>query len=308
MQVGVCLPNFPFGVDPSRDAIVDVAQEAESLGYGSLWVSDHVLVPAAYPRYGRLFEALSTLAYIGGVTERIRLGTSILVVPYRNAIVVAKQAATIDALTAGRLILGVGAGWIDGEFAALGVDVDSRGRRLDESLAVMQTLWTDDDPAMDGEFYAFSDVLFEPRPAQKGGVPIWVGGHSDAALRRAVTYGAAWHPDDLGPDDLAEYRRRLDEMSDGRTIDIALRRTVDARPAMSMTRSGTGGETEGEWDGGTASVLAGSVDEILGEIEQVAEVGVTHLICQFEHRTQRELLEQMRFFAEEVVQTMNDER
>lgn len=308
MKFGVCLPNFPFGVEPSRTAIVGVAKEAALLGYDSLWVSDHILVPAEYPRYGRLFESLSTLAYIGGVTEQIRLGTSILVVPYRSAIVIAKQAATIDALTDGRLILGVGAGWIEGEFAALDVDFENRGRRLDESLAVMRTLWTDDDPTVDGEVYQFSDVLFEPKPAQTGGVPIWVGGHSTAALRRAVTYGAAWHPDDLGPDELADYTRRLDEMSDGRTIDISLRRTVDARPAMTIAESGAGGETEGQWEGGTASALTGSVDEILGEIEQVAALGVTHLICQFEHRTQREHLDQMRFFVEEIIQTLNGER
>lgn len=306
MKFGVCLPNFPFGVEPSRSAIVEVAKEAEMLGYDSLWVSDHVLVPAEYPRYGRLFESLSTLAYIGGVTEQIRLGTSILVVPYRSAIVIAKQAATIDALTDGRLILGVGAGWIEGEFAALDVDFGSRGRRLDESLAVMQALWTDDDPTMKGEFYEFSNVLFAPKPAQPGGVPIWVGGHSTAALRRAVTYGDAWHPDDVGPDELANYSRRLDEMSNGRTIDISLRRTVDARPAMARAESASGGEAEGRWEGGTASALSGSVDEILAEIEQVAALGVTHFICQFEHRLQREHLDQMRFFAEEVIQTISD--
>lgn len=146
MKFGVCLPNFPFGVRPSRDAIVEVAQELDRLGYDSAWVSDHVLVPRDKPRYGHLYEVLSTIAYLGGLTEKIQLGTSILVLPYRNAIVVAKQAATIDALIGGRLILGVGAGWIEDEFRYLGADFHRRGRLLDEGIKVMKALWTEENP------------------------------------------------------------------------------------------------------------------------------------------------------------------
>ena len=167
MQFGVCLPNFPFGVRPSREAILEIAQEAEALGYDSVWASDHLLVPRERPRYGRIFEALSALAYVGGATQKLQLGTSVLILPYRNAIIVAKQAATIDALTGGRLILGVGAGWIEGEFQNLGAGFRTRGRHLDEGLAVMQALWSEEHPGVRGEFYQFSNALFEPRPARK---------------------------------------------------------------------------------------------------------------------------------------------
>lgn len=304
MKFGVCLPNFPFGIAPSRDAIVDIAQEAESLGFASVWASDHLLVPKANPRYGRLFESITTLAYIGGATETLQLGTSILVVPYRNAITIAKQAATIDALTGGRLIIGVGAGWIEGEFKNLGVDYDTRGSRLSESLAVMKALWTEDDPAIDGEFYSFSDVLFEPKPTRASGVPIWVGGHSTYALERAVKYGDAWHPDDMPSDQLADYVEQLREMSDGRDIGVSLRRTVDLRPTMEA-QAASGGQAEGRWEGGTASALGGTVEDIVAELNNLAGLGVGHFICQFEHQTQEEHLMQLRFMAEEIFPRVN---
>jgi probable F420-dependent oxidoreductase len=308
MKFGVCLPNFPFGVRPTREAILDVAQEAEALGFDSVWVSDHILVPKDKPRYGRLFETLTTLAYVGGATERIELGTSVLILPYRNAITVAKQAATIDALTGGRLIIGVGAGWIEGEFNNLGADFRRRGRHLDEGLAVMKALWTEDDPKIDGEFYRFSDVLFEPRPvpspaegpARPGGIPIWVGGHSDAGLRRAVRFGDAWHPDDLPKAQLAGYVAKLRSLSGGRDIGVSLRRTVDLRPAMATATRAVGGEAAGRWPGGSASALAGSLEEVAAEIGEVAQLGVGHFICQFEHQTQEEHVAQMRFIAREI--------
>lgn len=305
MQFGVCLPNFQFGVSPSREAILGIAQEAESLGYDSVWVSDHLLVPRANPRFGRLFEVLTTLAYIGGATQHIALGTSIIVVPYRNAITIAKQAATIDVLTGGRMIIGVGAGWIEGEFENLGVAYESRGARLNESLAVMQALWTEDDPHFDGDFYQFSDVIFEPKPAQVGGIPIWVGGHSTYALQRAARYGAAWHPDDMPVDQLSDYIQRLDEMRGDREVGVSLRRTVDLRPAL-LDDAMAVGEAEGRWEGSSATTLRGSTNDIVDEINAVATLGVDYFICQFEHQSQEEHLAQLRLFAQDVFPQVKD--
>ena len=197
MHFGVCLPNFPFGAPPSRDHIVAIAQAAERLHYASVWVSDHVLVPVDKPRYGHLYEVLTTLAYIAGVTERIRLGTSVLVLPQRDAILAAKQIATLDDLSGGRVIVGVGAGWMEGEFTNLGADFHRRGRHLDEGIQVMHTLWRDQTPQHAGSFYRFTDVLFGPKPSQAGGPAIWIGGASDAALRRAALLGDGWHADDV---------------------------------------------------------------------------------------------------------------
>jgi probable F420-dependent oxidoreductase len=297
MKFGLCLPNFPFGVQPSRDAIVEIAREAERLGYDSVWTTDHILVPRDKPRFGHLYESLSTLAYLGGATERIGLGTSILVLPYRNAITVAKQTATIDALTGGRMIIGVGVGYMEPEFEFMGVDFRSRGRRLDEQLRVLRALWTDEDPQIDGEFYNFSDVLFEPRPAQPGGIPIWMGGNSDFALRRAARLGDAWHADDLREEQLSASMEKLQTMSNGRRVGVTLRRTVDLRPALAAARSGGSADVPRADE----AALAGTQQQVVEQVGAVAELGLEHFVCQFEHNTQEEHLQQMAYFAQEVV-------
>jgi probable F420-dependent oxidoreductase len=244
-----------------------------------------------------LFESLSTLAYLGGVTQKIQLGTSILVLPYRNAITVAKQAATIDVLTGGRLIVGVGVGWIEQEFQILGKNFHRRGQLLDEGLAVLRTLWTQESPQLNTETYNFSDVIFEPRPVRPEGIPIWVGGNSEAGLRRTAHWGDAWHADDLLPDQLAGSMEKLRGMSQGRPVGVTLRRTVDMRPALAKV---TGGGSVDRWPGASEIALTGNLEVILGEIGRLVELGLDHFVCQFEHQSQEEHLDQMRFFAQEV--------
>jgi probable F420-dependent oxidoreductase len=286
MRIGVCLPNFPFGVEPSPAAIVEVALEAERLGFDSVWATDHLLVPRTVPRYRSVFEALTTLAHLGALTERVELGTSVLVLPVRHAVEVAKQAATIDALSGGRLVLGVGAGWIEGEFANLGADFHGRGRHLDEALAVLRSLWNGQDPSHDGERYRFAEVLFAPRPARTGGVPLWIGGNSPAALRRAARLGDAWHADGLTSAELAAPLARLRELvPPGRRVAATLRRTLDLRDGAGGAPSGSG-----------EAPLAGE-DAVRAELAALARLGVEHLVCQFEHHTQAEHLEQLRRLA-----------
>ena len=291
MRFGVCLPNFRFGAEPSREAIVEVAVEAERLGYDSVWATDHLLVPGDMPRFGRVFESLSTLAYLGGATSRVRLGTSVLILAMRNAIEVAKQAATIDALTGGRLVLGVAAGYAEREFASLGASFHDRGRHLDEAIGVMRTLWTDPDPRADGPRYRFADVLFEPRPVQPGGVPVWVGGNSPAAIARAARLGDAWHPDGLSSAQLADGVKLLrSQVPPGRRVGVGLRRTIDLRP---------GAEPEGRPTGSGEVPLRGP-DEVRAEIAALAGLGVDQLVCQFEHATLAEHLDQLRLLATDL--------
>jgi probable F420-dependent oxidoreductase len=291
MRLGVCLPNFPFGAEPSREAIVEVAVEAERLGYDSVWASDHLLVPSDMPRFGRIFESLSTLAYLGGATSRVRLGTSVLVLAMRNAVEVAKQAATIDALTGGRLVLGVAAGYAEREFANVGASFKDRGRHLDEAIGVMRALWTDPDPRADGPRYRFADVLFEPRPAQPGGVPIWVGGNSGAAIARAARLGDAWHPDGLSSAQVAEGVERLRSLvPQGRRVAVSLRRTIDLRSRTSP----------GDAPTGSGEVPLRGLDEVRAEIASLARLGVGHLVCQFEHATLAEHLDQLRLLASDL--------
>lgn len=306
MKFGLCLPNFPFGVKPSRDNIVGITQAAERLNYDSVWVSDHILVPKDKPRYGRLYEVITTMAYLAGMTQRIYLGTSVLVLPMRDAILAAKQIATLDDLSGGRVIIGVGVGWMEGEYNNLGADFHRRGRHLNEAMQVLKTLWQEDDPQFEGEFYNFKDVLFGPKPVQAGGPPLWVGGASEAALRRVATLGDGWNADDVPLDQLQAITTQLRQMAaeNGRSVEITLRRTVDLRPAAAeaglLGEPTTGGGIKsGRWPGSSTGALTGNLAEIKSFINQVAEIGVSHFIFQFEHNTQEEHLAQLEIFAKE---------
>lgn len=310
MHYGVCLPTFPFGAPPSAHSIVEVAQAAEQLGYDSVWASDHLLPPANRPRYGTLFECLTTLAYVAGCTRKVRLGTSVLVLPLRHAVEVGRQVATLDALSGGRVILGVGAGWIPEEFEALGADFRRRGRHLDEAIRVLRVLWTEPRPAFRGEFYRFDNVLFGPPPVQAGGPPVWIGGYTEAALRRAAQLGDAWHADDVAGERLAGLAARLRALAArvGRTVDITLRRTVDLRPLLAPGRAASSGVEGGRFAAPAAGALTGSLEDVVAGVRDAARAGVSHFICQFEHATPEEHLEAMRLFIRDVVARVRCEK
>lgn len=176
MQLGVNVPNFGPGTDPG--VLRRWAQTVEGLGFDLLMVSDHIAVTpdvaAQYP--APFYEPFTTLSWLAGITGRMRLGTTVLVAPYRHPLLVARMAANLNALSEGRLVLGVGVGWARQEYEALGIDFARRGRLTDELLDVLRTAWADD-----------ADY-------RSGHIPIWVGGNSDAGIRRAVRHGAAWHP------------------------------------------------------------------------------------------------------------------
>src|ERR671939_408171 len=163
MRFGVALPHFSRLA--SREAVVATAREAEALGYDSVWVTDHVLMAADQPEpYGTILEAAVTLTFVAALTERVRLGTSVIVLTQREPVLVAKQEATLDVLSNGRLILGVGAGWNEREFGFLGASFHDRGRRLDEYIQVLRTLWSAPEPRYVGQFICFGEVSFQPRP------------------------------------------------------------------------------------------------------------------------------------------------
>ncbi|CAO5161725.1 putative F420-dependent oxidoreductase [Frankia sp. AiPs1] len=196
MELGVHGVNISVaatGADTAR-----LARRAEQLGYGSWWTGDHVVMPASAPQDGPngpadpIVDSLVHLSYVAAVTERLRLGTGILILPQRNPLVLAKQAASLDALSGGRLLLGVGPGWQAAEMRAVGVDPTQRGARTDEYLDAMTSLWTDEAPEFHGRYVDFADVIAAPRPVTPGGPPIIIGGQSPAALRRAVGRGHGW--------------------------------------------------------------------------------------------------------------------
>ena len=204
MQIGVHLPHV--GPSATRENLLEFARRMEGLGYDSLWVSDHVVIPRQYEsRYpynpaGRLgwedlplLEPLSTLLFVAGVTERVRLGTTVLVLPMRNPVLHAKIMATLDHLSGGRVILGAGVGWLKEEFDALDEPFEHRGARTDEYIAVIKNLWTKDDPSFEGRYYRLGNVACYPKPVQQPHPPIWIGGNTDPALRRAARLGDSWH-------------------------------------------------------------------------------------------------------------------
>jgi probable F420-dependent oxidoreductase len=190
-------------------------QRAEALGFDWVTISDHIVIPRAMPENypyhpeGKFswesardyYEPLATLMYLAGRTERLRLGTSVLIIPYRNPITTAKMVATIDALSGGRVFLGVGTGWWEDEFIALGIPghFAERGARTDEYIRIFRNLWREPDPAFEGQFYRYANLEFSPKPVQPGGVPIWIGGHTRRALRRVAELGDVWHPIGLRP-------------------------------------------------------------------------------------------------------------
>jgi probable F420-dependent oxidoreductase len=204
MEIGVHLPHV--GPSATRENLLEFARRMEGLGYDSLWVSDHVVIPRTYAsRYpynpaGRLgwedlplLEPLSTLLFAAAVTERVKLGTTVLVLPMRNPVLHAKMLATLDHLSNGRLLLGVGVGWLKEEFDALDQPFDHRGARTDEYIAVLRHLWTKDDPTFEGKYYRLGDVACYPKPVQQPHPPIQIGGNTEPARRRAARLGDGWH-------------------------------------------------------------------------------------------------------------------
>jgi probable F420-dependent oxidoreductase len=193
MKFGVCVPNY--GDSSSLDALRTVALEAEHAGCDSVWTTDHILMPRnSGTPYEKIFDSVNTLAYLAGITSRVRLGISSLITAMRNPVIVAKQLATIDNLSGGRVMLATSAGWNEREFANLGSNFHNRGRRLDASIGLIRTLWRGETRFKSGILgIEFSDAVFEPRPVQDH-LTVWIGGTSKFAMERAVSLGDGWHP------------------------------------------------------------------------------------------------------------------
>jgi probable F420-dependent oxidoreductase len=190
VHFGVILPNYGTGSSPH--GVRRVVELAEELGFDSVWATEHIVVgPEAVEPYGRVYDPLVTLGWIAGWTERIRLGTSILILPLHNPFELAKEVATLQELSKGRFMLGVGMGWHRDEFEIMGVEFAGRGRRGDEAIRVMRAVWDGDD-SFEGRYWSFGDATSEPSPSPQP--ELWVGGSSERAIRRARTLGDVWHP------------------------------------------------------------------------------------------------------------------
>lgn len=201
MRIGV----FFADADRNPEEVIPTAQEAERRGFDSLWVPDHVLKV-----FGPLPDPLTLLSFLAGGTGRIGLGTAVLVLPYRHPVILANEASSLDVLSGGRLTLGVGVGWNEREFVALGMTKNERGRRTDEGLEVLEKLWSGRRTSYEGRFYSFENAEIGIRPLTPGGPPVLVGGYSTAAFRRTLRFGAGWMGFKDDPDQISQVRKRLD--------------------------------------------------------------------------------------------------
>jgi len=296
----------------SPENLATLAQRAEEMGFDIISVSDHVVIPRAigsrYPYSasgefsgdpsGACLEQLTMLTFIAASTKRIRLLTSVMVVPQRPPVLTAKQLASLDALSNGRLIFGIGAGWMREEFEALGApSFDERGTVTDEYLRAFKELWTNDDPAFDGSYTRFHNIAFAPKPVQQPHPPIWVGGESAAALRRTARLGDAWYPIGSNPRHPMETVEQLSaaiaklhryaehEGRDTTEIDLAYSagwyNDHDAQQSSS----------------GQRRILTGSPDEVAADIRDLSSLGFRHLILGLQDGTVDGMLARLDRFA-----------
>ncbi|HXH82742.1 MAG TPA: TIGR03619 family F420-dependent LLM class oxidoreductase [Candidatus Tectomicrobia bacterium] len=271
MEIGCHLPNH--GPLATREALLTFTAAAEQRDMASLWVSDHVVFPrtqtGSYPG-GRFphppdkpyLEPVALLAAAAVCTTRVRLGASVFVLGHRHPVVMAKMLTTIDALSNGRLICGVGVGWWKEELELLGAPFHARGRQADEMLRVFKALWTQDDPSFQGEFFTVRDVGFAPKPVQKPHPPIWVGGDSRGAFRRVVTLGDGWHATSKTPAQLEEALGRLRAAADAAGRDFA---TIELSVRFSLKDE----------------LLAQGVPAVVDELAGYKRLGVSHVMIDF---------------------------
>lgn len=289
MHYGICLPNFTGLATP--ESIEAVADLAERLGWNAVWTTDHVLVDRAEDaeEYRTNYDAIGTLAWVGARHPRVRLGTSVIVVPQRNAVVLAKELATLDALSGGRVMAGIGVGWNEREFANLAVSdrFALRGAYVDETIALWRHLWSGSTEPFAGRFHPLDNFAFGPLPAQGAGLPIIVGGRAEAALQRAGRVADGYHSSATRP---SAYAERIP------VIRAAAEAAGRPMPALSArVRVEFGPATDGHY------AMRGSPEEVAAEVRAFAELGVEELALWFVATSQEAQVAAAERFAAEVV-------
>jgi len=313
MQIGCGAPTSGPLIGP--DDVVRIAQEAEMLGFDYVTVSDHVMIPTSiasrypYSDSGEFpsgaaaarLEQLTAATFIAAATSKLRIVTSVMVVPHRPAVLTAKILATLDFLSKGRITLGIGAGWCEEEFIAIGAPpFAERGAVTDEFMMVCKELWTADEPKFDGKYVQFKDVLFPPKPVQQP-IPIWVGGESGPAMRRTAKYGDAWYPIGTNPqfpmDTLNRFKAGAAKLAamtekagrDPKAVGLAYR--VSSNPEA---------QPKGTVDG-QRKLFTGGAEDWIGDIKALQDVGVTSFDFGLFGPTLSATIDNMRKFRDTVV-------
>lgn len=309
MRYGFYLPTR--GATATRGGILALAREGERLGLHSAMVADHIVFPVEsrsiypytvdgkHPSVGDALETFSILGLVAGATEQVRLVTSVLVLPYRNPVLTAKMAASLDVLSGGRLTLGVGAGWLREEFEALNSPAfEARGAVTDEWIAIFKQLWSQSPATFNGGFYRYCDIRCEPLPLQKPHPPIWVGGHSHAALRRTARHGDGWHPvggiaaAPLPPQEMRAHLDTLKRLTEAEGRDFS---------ALTISYKAPLYDTSIPLPDGSRRPFSGSPEEIAGDIRTFAAIGVHELIFDCRGQSITESIERLQWFAGKVI-------
>ena len=314
MQIGFNLPIS--GPTSSPESLIRIARQGEALGYDYLTLTDHVVLPnlrvPGYPYsesgefFGegpeRRYEQLTAAAFIAAKTTRIRLVLAVMVVPHRPTVLAAKMLSTIDVLSGGRLVVGIGVGWLQAEFnAVVGPAFAERGRVTDEYLSAFRSLWTQAAPRFDGDWLKYDGILFEPKPVQKPHPPIWVGGESRPSLRRAARFGDAWYP--IGSnkkhllDTLPRYRggierlRQLTAEAGREPASVGLTYRVK-RYGEAMPEKASDGERR---------LFSGTTGDIIADLRALRDLGVAAVDIDFERADPNASIAEMRRFRERVI-------
>ena len=304
------------GIFTNREAYLDVARAADKAGFDYLAVTDHLITPkvqvSKYPYTtsgamvgmddGHCMDQLSTMAFLAACTERVKLLTSVMVIPHRPAVLTAKMIATIDVLSKGRLILGVGAGWMREEIEALGVDFETRGKLTDESLAAFKELWSKDSASFEGTLVKFKDMVFLPKPIQKPHPPIWIGGESKAAMRRTIQHADVWYPGNNSQTKPLDTPQRLAEGIAHMKKDCA-----DAGRDPATLGVGLLVQNFFEWgdhrvnDGSARRMFTGTSAQMADDGRALDKIGVTHATLRLGGNSPAEAVERLERFSREVI-------
>ena len=300
MQFGITIPNN-WGIEDPKQVLA-FGPLAEELGFDSVWVMDH-LFNNGYIRE-RLddkpyYHPLAVLSHLSATTEKVVLGTSVLVLPYHNPVELAKYAATLDQMSGGRVTLGVGVGAMTEEFEALGLSLRQRGSLTNESIRVMKELWTNEDPVYHSRRWNFQDLKFSPKPVQSPHIPLWIGGSSPGALRRAAAMGDGWHPSGVDPETYSTGRREIQDLARaaGREPDDlawsvrveVVAPGVPGNPRTAARGGGISGDSPGGMVAGIRAYQDAGVDHVVlalgtgdvGVITQMMETIARNVIPEF---------------------------
>ena len=292
MKFGLCLP---IRRDCTLEFNINLAIRAEKLGFDSVWASDHVIMPNSMKKnFSSIFyDPFVLLTAIASKTREIKIGTSVIVLPYRNPIVVAKMISTLDVLSQGRVIFGVASGWLKEEFDVLNVDLKKRGKITNEYLQAILELWQSDSPNFSGDFVNFSDIDFFPKPYNDRLPEVWIGGSSKYAVDRALRLASGWQPTWVSPNDFSELKESL--VSNAGDMEVDLRDfTLCVRNRIKITN-------DKDVEGNPVYMFSGNIDDILMEVEAFRTVGVDYIVFDPETDSDSETFDMIGELSESII-------